>query len=80
MPGISIETFIGVRVPQCRELAKELYKTKDDETVKERNKTIQKACWFCKTTHSFIEHRKKLFSFVRNFYFELFIMSVLILS
>lgn len=43
MPGIFIETFIGVRVPKCHAFTKELYKTKDDETVKERNKTIQKA-------------------------------------
>lgn len=34
-PGIPEENFIGVRVPKCRALAKELYNAKDDETKKE---------------------------------------------
>lgn len=39
-PGISFETFIGVRLPHCRKLAKSLYKSQEPETVAAREKFI----------------------------------------
>ena len=39
-PGIPLESFIGVRVPQCHELAKKLYKSEDLQVKKEVQKFL----------------------------------------
>lgn len=41
-PGVPLETFIGVRVPKCHALAKELYKAGDAETQRALSKFLEK--------------------------------------